>query len=288
CEARAHRRARCRDCRAGLSRALFRDRATLSLSYPMPPRAARPGARPGVAHHAYTRCQHHARRGAIPCRPARLHHLPFQRVPSEIPAEDARQARCAPHRGGDSHRGTCTLIPAQPGALDGRIPQAGRRRQMASARRENRAGGQGSRCLRSGRPAGRSVPRSRRLLMGQATRVPATSPAEGSPDGFVLSGKAAAAAERLYTRNEHRVDLAIHILGMLFAVNASLWLLWRVTGLRAAVSVSVYCAGLLAMIVLSATYNLWPVRRSSKQWLRRLDHSAIFIMIAATYTPFAA
>ena len=102
------------------------------------------------------------------------------------------------------------------------------------------------------------------------------------------SGKASAAAERLYTRNEHRVDLAIHILGVLFAVNASLWLLWRVTGLPAAVSVSVYCAGLVAMIVLSATYNLWPVHRSSKQWLRRLDHSAIFIMIAATYTPFAA
>jgi len=104
----------------------------------------------------------------------------------------------------------------------------------------------------------------------------------------VRSGKASAAAERLYTRNEHRVDLAIHILGVLFAVNASLWLLWRVTGLPAAVSVSVYCAGLVAMIVLSATYNLWPVHRSSKQWLRRLDHSAIFIMIAATYTPFAA
>src|SRR5258705_1814628 len=49
--------------------------------------------------------------------------------------------------------------------------------------------------------------------------------------------------------------------------------------------VSVYVAGLLAMLVLSATYNLWPI--SPAKWLlRRLDHSAIYVLIAATYTPF--
>ena len=94
--------------------------------------------------------------------------------------------------------------------------------------------------------------------------------------------------DRIYSRGENRLDLIVHGLGILFAVNASLWLLWHVTGLPVVVSVSVYCAGLLAMIVASAAYNLWPAHRPSKQWLRRLDHSAIFIMIAATYTPFAA
>ncbi len=49
--------------------------------------------------------------------------------------------------------------------------------------------------------------------------------------------------------------------------------------------VSVYVAGLLVMLVLSATYNLWPVSRA-KWVLRRFDHSAIYILIAATYTPF--
>jgi hemolysin III len=48
--------------------------------------------------------------------------------------------------------------------------------------------------------------------------------------------------------------------------------------------VSVYAAGLLAMLVLSATYNLWPVSRA-KWVLRRFDHSAIYLLIAATYTP---
>jgi hemolysin III len=49
-------------------------------------------------------------------------------------------------------------------------------------------------------------------------------------------------------------------------------------------AVSVYVAGLLAMLVLSATYNLWPVSRA-KWVLRRFDHSAIYLLIAATYTP---
>ena len=35
------------------------------------------------------------------------------------------------------------------------------------------------------------------------------------------------------------------------------------------------------------TYNLWPVSR--RKWvLRRFDHSAIYVLIAATYTPFFA
>ena len=34
----------------------------------------------------------------------------------------------------------------------------------------------------------------------------------------------------------------------------------------------------------SATYNLWPVSRA-KWVLRRFDHSAIYVLIAATYTP---
>ena len=49
-------------------------------------------------------------------------------------------------------------------------------------------------------------------------------------------------------------------------------------------AVSIYVTGLLVMLVLSATYNLWPV--SPAKWvLRRFDHSAIYVLIAATYTP---
>jgi hemolysin III len=53
------------------------------------------------------------------------------------------------------------------------------------------------------------------------------------------------------------------------------------------VTVSVYAAGLLTMLGFSAAYNLWPV--SERKWLlRRFDHSAIYTLIAATYTPIFA
>jgi hemolysin III len=51
--------------------------------------------------------------------------------------------------------------------------------------------------------------------------------------------------------------------------------------------VSIYAAGLITMLALSATYNLFPVSRW-KWILRRFDHSAIYVLIAATYTPFIA
>src|SRR5258708_19771043 len=70
--------------------------------------------------------------------------------------------------------------------------------------------------------------------------------------------------------------IAATVLVVLTAVYAS--------GFEVAV-VSVYVVGLLAMLVLSATYNLWPVSRA-KWVLRRFDHSAIYVLIAATYTPF--
>lgn len=91
---------------------------------------------------------------------------------------------------------------------------------------------------------------------------------------------------RLYSRVERAADAVIHVVGVLFAINGGLWLLFHVTGLSVVVSVSVYCAGLVAMLSASAMYNLAP-DGNAKDWLRRFDHAAIFIMIAATYTPFA-
>jgi hemolysin III len=51
--------------------------------------------------------------------------------------------------------------------------------------------------------------------------------------------------------------------------------------------VAVYVAGLLAMLACSAAYHVWKQHRH-RDWLRRLDHAAIFVMIAGTYTPIAA
>lgn len=50
-------------------------------------------------------------------------------------------------------------------------------------------------------------------------------------------------------------------------------------------AVWIYSIGLIASLAISFTYNMLPHSRL-KWYFRRLDHSAIFILIAATYTPF--
>jgi hemolysin III len=52
-------------------------------------------------------------------------------------------------------------------------------------------------------------------------------------------------------------------------------------------SILIYLIALMTMLGVSAAYNLWPV--SPTKWLlRRFDHSAIYLLIAGTYTPFLA
>ena len=52
------------------------------------------------------------------------------------------------------------------------------------------------------------------------------------------------------------------------------------------VSVLVYGLSLIAMFSASAVYHLANVKPATQKLLRKLDHSAIFLLIAGTYTPF--
>ncbi len=52
------------------------------------------------------------------------------------------------------------------------------------------------------------------------------------------------------------------------------------------ISVIIYGLSLIAMFAASATYHLAVVSASTLSVLRKLDHSAIFLLIAGTYTPF--
>jgi len=91
-----------------------------------------------------------------------------------------------------------------------------------------------------------------------------------------------------YDKVELVADGVVHAVGILFGLVAATVLVVLTAvyaGALAVVAVSIYVAGLLSMLVLSATYNLWPVSRT-KWVLRRFDHSAIYVLIAATYTPF--
>ena len=91
-----------------------------------------------------------------------------------------------------------------------------------------------------------------------------------------------------YDRVELIADGIVHAIGILLGIIAATVLVVLTAVYASAldiVAVSIYVAGLLSMLVLSATYNLWPVSRT-KWVLRRFDHSAIYLLIAATYTPF--
>ncbi len=83
-----------------------------------------------------------------------------------------------------------------------------------------------------------------------------------------------------------RADLVVHIVGLAFALFGGGILMALAFGLGPwpAASVSIYVAGLIAMLALSTAYNF-----ASPRWrplLRRFDHAGIFIMIAGSYTPF--
>jgi hemolysin III len=83
-------------------------------------------------------------------------------------------------------------------------------------------------------------------------------------------------------------DGIVHVLGLSLGLVGAVAIVivgaQRATGAEL-FSVIVYTTGLLAMLGASAAYNLWPV--SPWKWLlRRFDHSAIYLLIAATYTPF--
>src|SRR5499427_2543055 len=91
-----------------------------------------------------------------------------------------------------------------------------------------------------------------------------------------------------YDRAELIADGIVHGVGIILGLVAATALIVLTAVYASALdvlAVSVYVAGLLAMLVLSATYNLWPVSRV-KWVLRRFDHSAIYLLIAAHYTPF--
>ena len=56
---------------------------------------------------------------------------------------------------------------------------------------------------------------------------------------------------------------------------------------RARVAAAIYAVSVAGLLGTSALYHRrdWTVR--ARMWMRRLDHSMIFVLIAGTYTPFA-
>lgn len=92
-----------------------------------------------------------------------------------------------------------------------------------------------------------------------------------------------------YSRAERLSDAVIHASGLTLVLIAVPVLITTAAFLRgdftALLGVTVYGLALIAMILCSALYNTIPAP-GWKEVLKRLDHSAIYVKIAGTYTPF--
>ncbi|WP_338661967.1 hemolysin III family protein [Pararoseomonas sp. SCSIO 73927] len=94
---------------------------------------------------------------------------------------------------------------------------------------------------------------------------------------------------RAASPSERRADAAIHALGLLAVLAGTALLLHTLrtaSNSGAAPATGLYILGLVATFTFSAAYNTAP-EGPRRNVLRRLDHAAIFLMIAGTYTPVA-
>jgi hemolysin III len=92
-----------------------------------------------------------------------------------------------------------------------------------------------------------------------------------------------------YSLGERVADGCLHAVGVTASLVALTVLL--VIGIKSdvalwVVSLTIYGLALVLTFSFSAGYNLVTRPPRLKEWLRRLDHAAIFLMIAGTYTPF--
>jgi len=90
------------------------------------------------------------------------------------------------------------------------------------------------------------------------------------------------------TPAERSADRWVHVIGLVCAAAGAPLLVGLALaqgGLWRASSTLVYALCLIAMLTASAAYNL-ATRPVWQRRLRRLDHAAIFLMIAGSYTPF--
>src|SRR6267142_24946 len=91
-----------------------------------------------------------------------------------------------------------------------------------------------------------------------------------------------------YRTGELAADRFIHMTGTLAGVVGSAMLVGIAAGVPVLPTFSaclVYSVCLVTMLGCSAAYNL-ASNASRREFLRQLDHAAIFLMIAGTYTPF--
>ncbi|MGX6448904.1 PAQR family membrane homeostasis protein TrhA [Patulibacter sp. S7RM1-6] len=86
-----------------------------------------------------------------------------------------------------------------------------------------------------------------------------------------------------------RLRGVLHQWAALVAALAGAYLVLSAPHAEARIASGVYALSIVGLFTVSAIYHRvnWT-RPSARQWMRRLDHSMIFVMVAGTVTPIAA
>ncbi len=122
-----------------------------------------------------------------------------------------------------------------------------------------------------------------------ARRVEVAQDAAGRGVEVARQG-AADAAERaaaVVAKVKPRLRGVIHEYAFWAAILLGAILVARANGGRQLVACSIYALAICGLFGISALYHRHEWQPKARRWMRRLDHSMIFVFIAATFTPFA-
>jgi hemolysin III len=78
-----------------------------------------------------------------------------------------------------------------------------------------------------------------------------------------------------------------HQYAFFVSIACGVGLILAASGGLARVAASIYAVAVSALLGTSALYHRVTWRPRARRWMRRLDHSMIFVLIAGTYTPVA-
>lgn len=92
-------------------------------------------------------------------------------------------------------------------------------------------------------------------------------------------------AEAMTAAVKPKLRGVLHQWAAVTALGAGLVLVAMAPTSRAALASGIYALSLLTLLTVSATYHRVTWSPNARTWMRRLDHSSIFVLIAGTYTP---
>lgn len=101
------------------------------------------------------------------------------------------------------------------------------------------------------------------------------------------AGEAADRAAAAIERVKPRLRGVIHEYSFFVALILGALLVWRARGAEATTAMAIYAVGICGLFGVSALYHRKNWQPRARAWMRRLDHSMIFVFIAASVTPFA-